>query len=162
MRFHRHEKRRQQRGLGMIAAIVVLVILAALAGAIASLGASQQFSSALDVQSARAWQSAKAGGEWGLYHAIKALNWPGAGSPCSAATLASPVSETLDLSADTDFHVTVSCGSVAYNEGENADGTPIAVRLYQITAVACNATACPAADASAPTYVERRRVVLAQ
>ena len=55
-----NQTRQRQRGLGVIAAIVVLVILAALAAGMVAFSTSQQVASALDIQSARAWQAAKA------------------------------------------------------------------------------------------------------
>lgn len=142
----------RQRGFGVIAAIVILVILAALAAAIVSVGSTQQMTSAQDVLSARAWQAARAGNEWGLYQALK-----GTWTTCSSA------SQTLDLTSDTGFRVTVNCDSWLYNEGESVPGTPQTVRLYRIKAVACPSTSCPASDASVagPGYVERTRVVFA-
>lgn len=147
---------KRQRGFGAILAIVLLVLLAALASAIVSIGSTQQMSVAQDVLSARAWQAARAGNEWGLYQALHAGgSWNGAA--CTAA------SSTLDLTADTGFHVTVSCDSSLYNEGESAVGTPQTVRVYSIKAVACSATTCPKLDAlaSGVTYIERSRVVIA-
>lgn len=146
----------RQRGFGAIAAIVVLVILATLAAAIVSIGTTQQMTSAQDVMSARAWQAARAGNEWGLYQALKGI-WNG--TACDAATQ----SQTLNLAADTGFNVTVSCDAWPYNEGESVPGTPQAVRVYRIKAVACPAASCPASDASVaePGYVERSRVVMA-
>jgi MSHA biogenesis protein MshP len=138
-----------QRGFGAIAAIVVLVILAAMAAALVSIGTSQQITSAQDVMSARAWQVARSGNEWGLFQALK-----GTWISCNGA------SQTLDLSADTGFHVTVSCDSWLYNEGESVPGTAQTVRLFRITAVACTVAQCPGADASSPGYIERTRVVI--
>jgi len=54
------------RGFAIVAAIVILVILAGLAGFIVSLTTSQSLSLAQDVQSARAYQAARAGIEYGL------------------------------------------------------------------------------------------------
>lgn len=141
-----------QQGFGAIVAIVILVILAVLAAAIVSLGTTQQMTSAQDVMSAKAWQAARAGNEWGLYQALK-----GTWTSCSGA------SQPLDLTADTGFHVTVSCDSWPYNEGESVPGTAQTVRLYRIKAVACPATTCPASDASVAGagYIERTRVVIA-
>ena len=109
---------------------------------------------AQDVLSARAWQAARAGNEWGLYKALRGT-WNGAA--CAAT------SSTLDLTADTGFHVTVSCDSTLYNEGESAAGTPRTIRVYSIKAVACPAVACPVVDASVTGvgYIERSRVVIA-
>jgi MSHA biogenesis protein MshP len=110
-----------------------------------------QSTSAQAVLAARASQAARAGTEWGLYQAFK-----GTWTACSSA------SQTLDLTADLGFRVTVSCDSRSFNEGETAPGTPRTVRLYTIDAVACNASSCPDnARATTPGYVERRRQVQA-
>jgi MSHA biogenesis protein MshP len=141
----------RQRGLGVIAAIVVLVILASLAAAIVRFGAVAQSTSAQAVLAARASQAARAGTEWGLYQAFK-----GSWTTCSGA------SQTLDLGTDLGFRVTVSCDSRSFNEGETAPGTARTVRLYTIDAVACNSTTCPDnTRATTPGYVERRRQVQA-
>lgn len=147
----------RQQGFGAIAAIVVLVILAVLSGAIMSISTTQQTSAAQDVLSARAWQTARAGNEWGLFQALQGGTWSGAA--CDAVTL----SQTLDLRAETGFSVTVSCQSWPYSEGEETPGTPKTVRVYRITAVACPAAACPVNDATVAGagYIERTRVVVA-
>ncbi len=139
-----------QRGFGAIAAIVVLVVLAVLAAAIVRFGSVAQNTAAQSVLAARALQAARAGTDWGLYQALK-----GSWTACSGA------SQTLDLSAETGFRVTVTCDSRAFNEGESAPGTPRTVRLYTIDAVACNAAAaCPDnAQASTRGYVERRQQI---
>jgi MSHA biogenesis protein MshP len=140
-----------QRGFGVIASIIVLVILAALAAAIVRFGAVAQTTSAQAVLAARALQAARAGTEWGLYQAFK-----GSWTACSGA------SQTLDLVTDLGFRVTVSCDSRSYNEGETVPGTARLVRLYTIDAVACNAATCPDnIRATTPGYVERRRQVQA-
>lgn len=141
----------RQRGFGAIAAIVVLVILAVLAVAIVSVSTTQQITLAQDVMSAKAWQAARAGNEWGLYRALK-------GSSCVGS-----LGTTLDLTADTGFHVTVYCDSWLYKEGESVPGTAQTVRIYRIRAVACPATTCPALGASVAGagYIERTRVVIA-
>lgn len=141
------------RGFGAVAAMIVLVLLATLAAAIVRLGWTQQIGSAQDVGASRAVQAAQAGVQWGLYQALKGT-WK---ASCGAA-------QTLDLRSDTGFRVTVSCASTDYNEGESVSGTPQAMRLYTLSAVACNgtATSCPDATAIAsPAYVERRQEVQA-
>lgn len=147
----------RQRGLGAIAAIVVLVILAALSAAIVSIGAGQAIGSAQDVMSARAWQAARAGNEWGLYKAVNST------TPADPWKTCGGLSQTIDLTADTGFRVTVFCDSWLYNEGETIPGTAKTVRIYRIRAVACPVATCPATDPSVAGvgYVERTRVVLA-
>ncbi len=137
-----------QRGFGIIAAIVILVILAGISAALVRLATTQQVTSAQDIQSERAWQVARAGNEWGLYQAVRFGCWAGAA--------------TLDLRAATGFSVSVTCASKAFNEGETTAGVPLAITTYSIDAVACNSSACPdAALAATPGYVERKRLVSA-
>lgn len=79
---------KRQTGFGMIAAIMILVILATLAAALARMGATQQLNSAHDTLSARAWQAAKAGNEWGLYQALhRFFTVAGGGGAASALTI---------------------------------------------------------------------------
>jgi MSHA biogenesis protein MshP len=163
----------RQQGFGAIAAIVILVILATLAAAIVSLGTTQQMTSAQDVMSAKAWQAARAGNEWGLYQALQPTGvWyeGSASDPCPAVgTLgegAAVSPQTLNLTAvdDVGFYVTVTGSCWRYNEGESALGTAQPVRIYRVTAVACPVSPCPPSDpavVAGPGYVERTRVVLA-
>ena len=142
---------KRQEGFGAIVAIVILVILALMAAAIVSIGTAQQVTSAQDMMSARVWQAARAGDEWGLFQALKNGSCVG-----GAGT-------TLDLNADTGAHVTVTCDAWVYNEGETVPGTAKSVTVYRITAVACPAATCPVNTPAVAGvgYIERTRVVLA-
>jgi MSHA biogenesis protein MshP len=136
----------------VIAALVVLVLLSTLAAAVVRLTWTQQTTLAQDIDSARAFQGAYAGTQWGMYQALR-----GSWTTCAGAT------QTLDLRSSMGVRVTVSCTSDVYNEGETTTGTgtPLTVRLYTITAVACNGAAatCPDnASVTRPNYVERMRV----
>ena len=148
---------KREQGFGAIAAIVILVILAVMAAAIVSISSSQQITSAQDLLSARAWQAARAGNELGLFKALSST------TPLDTWKACSNLHEEIDLTAATGFHVTVTCDSWLYSEGESVPGIAKALRIYRITAVACSAATCPATDASVagPGYVERTRVVLA-
>ena len=152
MKNQRTRTRIHERGFGVIAAIFVLVILAALAAAIVRFGVGAQTTSAQAVLAARASQAARAGTEWGLYQDFK-----GSWTTCSSA------SQTLDLVAEQGFRVTVSCDSRSFNEGLLASGATRLVRVYTIDAVACNrGSTCPDnSQATTPGYVERRRQVQA-
>lgn len=148
-------ERRSSRGLGVIAALVVLVMLSTLAAAILRLTWTQQTTLAQDIDSSRAYQGVYAGTQWGMYQALR-----GSWTACAGS------SQTLDLRSTMGVRVTVTCTSDQYNEGELSDGsgTPQnqTVRLYTITAVACNGSAasCPDnASVTRPSYVERMRVV---
>jgi MSHA biogenesis protein MshP len=141
--------RRFQSGLGAIAAIMILVILAALSAAIISFSTGQQLASAQDVLAARAWQVASAGTEGGLYRALKS-------NLCDTQTWTS--------TDDPAFKVTVVCSSSDYNDGETVVGTPRYLRVFQVVATACNsgAASCPDDGASAGVgYVERQRIAVA-
>jgi len=147
---------RHMRGFGAIAAIMVLLILAALAAAIVSLGTTQQATLALDVMSARAWQAARAGNEYGLFRALSTT------SPTDPWKTCNGQQSTLDLRAETGFFVTVTCNSWLYNEGETAPDTPRTVRVFRIQSIACPVNPCSGInDASQPGYVERRRMAIA-
>jgi MSHA biogenesis protein MshP len=149
---------KRESGFGAIAAIMILVILAGLAAAIVSLGTTQQASSALDVMSARAWQAARAGNDYGLFRALSTTTPLDAWKTCATAG----DSTTLDLTADTGFFVTVTCRSWLYREGQNPDLTPQSVRIFRITSIACPVTPCTeTTDGSGAFYVERSRSVLA-
>ncbi|MEY2840369.1 MAG: hypothetical protein RJB60_2668 [Pseudomonadota bacterium] len=145
---HAHASARASRGLGAIAALVVLVLLASLAAAIVRLGWTQQTTIAQDIDSARAAQSAQAGIQWGLYQVFKG-SAPGT---CPAAT------QTLDLRSQTGYVVTVTCASSDYVEGESSATVDKTVRLFTLEATACTTTtACPdATRVASPYYVERR------
>src|SRR5436190_24386017 len=64
----------RQTGFSIIAAIFLLVVLALLAAFIASVTGMQQSSGQLDVLGVRAYQSARAGMEWGAYQVLDPNN----------------------------------------------------------------------------------------
>jgi MSHA biogenesis protein MshP len=107
----------RQAGVGLVTAIFLLVVLSGLAVAMVSLYTSQQASSNLDLQGARAYQAARAGLEWGLFQQMR-------GGSCVADTTF-PMAAATSLSG---FTVNVSC--------VQQSGAPLA--RYLITASACN------------------------
>ena len=137
--------KRNQLGFGAIAAIMVLVILAALAAGITTFSTGQQLTSAQDIQSARAWQAAYAGTEWGLYRAFK-------DNSCA------PTQDWVPPDYP-DFNVNVVCSAQSYNEGQTElAGVPVTrvVRVFRVIATASNAAAV-----SSSGFVERQRVAVA-
>lgn len=145
-------RRRRQSGLGALAALVVLVLLAILAASIVRLSASSQASFAQEFQAARAQAGMRAGIDWGLYQLLKGA-WIG----CNGG-----LSQTLDLRSDLGVYVTVSCATSSYFEGESSPGVPKSLRVYTLTAVACNGSSgsCPDNTAAqGPQYVERKRIL---
>src|SRR3989442_6606212 len=64
----------RQTGFSIIAAIFLLVVLAVLGAFIVSVTGMQQSSGQLDVLGVRAYQSARAGMEWGAYQVLDPYN----------------------------------------------------------------------------------------
>lgn len=147
---------RPQQGIGVIAALIVLLMLSAIAASVVRLNWGQQMGSAQDIMGAKASLAAGAGAEWGLYQAINAA---GSWNNCTNST------QTLDLTATTGFRVTVTCTSnaTAFVEGGDSGGAARSVRVYKIDAVACTGSGnCPDNVAAlTSTYVERHRQVMA-
>ena len=127
----------RQRGFGMIAAVVILVIFASLSAFMVTLSSSQQLGAALDLQGSQALLAANAGIEWGKYQTLS--------GGCAGAT-------TLTVNG---YTVNVAC-TVA-NSGSAVEAG--LGSLYTLTAVACNDTTCPNAS-PAPLYVERKLTAL--
>jgi MSHA biogenesis protein MshP len=148
---------RAQRGFAAVLAIVVLVIMASLGAALVTIGTTQHYTSTQDVLSARALAAARTGTDVGLFRALSST------TPTDPWKSCANQSQPLDLRASIGFRVVVTCDSWTYNEGESSPGVPVIVRVYQITATACNSpTVCPdAAIVSTPGYVERTRQVSA-
>jgi len=127
---------RKARGFAVVAAVVILVILAGLAGFVVSLTTSQNLSMAQDMQSARAYQAARAGIEWGVAKWLEAA--PSTG--CLSGTL--PATGAFDGG----FSVAV-VGAHSSSGGRNF--------------CTIEATATAGGSPGAPGYVERRlRVVV--
>ena len=129
-----------QRGVSLITAIFLLVVLAGLAAAMVNVSIMQNTSSAMDVQGARAYQAARAGIEWGVYQQLK-------NTACVASTSFVPPAPTMSA-----FTVTVGCTATSY-----AAATPN-ITVYRITATACNqpsAGSCPGTAGTAG-YIERQ------
>ncbi len=127
----------RQAGFSIIAAIFLLVVLALLAAFIASVTGMQQSSGQLDVLGVRAYQSARAGMEWGAWQVLDPNNnLPGVGGtanlpPCPA------VSTNLCVLGGSlsSFAVTVTCDATINaptTEGNRNIGA------YKIIATACN------------------------
>lgn len=115
-------RRARQRGIGLVTAIFLVVVIAGLAAAMVTVFTGQQTSSQLDVQGARAYQAARAGIEWGLFRARMSP------SNCvSTSSFALPAASMLG-----GFTVTVTCSLVA------GPGPDAATSVLVLRAVACN------------------------
>lgn len=142
-------KIRLQRGVSLVSAIFLLVVLSALGTMMANLFVNQQQSSALDVLGARAYQAARAGVEWGAYQVIQATAVGGAfAAACQAGAVTESVTLTGSLSG---FTVNVSCSASSFDEGDRtvAGGNPLWV--YSLNSVAATQAVAGRVD-----YVERQ------
>jgi MSHA biogenesis protein MshP len=141
---------RRQRGFLIIAAIFLLVVLAGLVAYLGTVSSTSQAASAADLNSSRAYQSARAGAEWAVYLLLQTAG--GAGTlktDCEPGPTTKTLAPGSTLAA---FTVTVTCSSATYTEGAST------VRVYSIISNACNeanAGVCPNNATTAATYVDR-------
>ena len=143
---------RRQQGFLIIAGVFLIVVLAALIGYLMTASTTSQTASASDLNSARAYQSARAGMEWGIWRILQGPATAGTfEKDCESASTIRNITFGSTLAA---FTATVTCSSTSTTEGAAS------VRTYTLTANACNvstggASACPNSGALASTYVER-------
>ena len=137
--------KRQQRGFGVITAIIILVLMASLAGFLVRVSTIRQWGSALDFDRARAYQAAQAGIQWAGYQIIKSP-----ASSCVSGAVGTPVvvDVALDGTAFPGVGLTVTCTSI--------NAVP---RVVDVQSVACiprnsGTPACPVAVPNA-AYVEQ-------
>lgn len=137
------------RGIGLPAAIFLLVVLWLLGAFVVSITGTQQAQLALDVEGSRAYQAARAGIEWAAYQALDPDNsLPGNVLPSCPA---SPTALPALAGGLAPYIVTVTCTETTTTEG-NED-----VRTYAIVSTAKKGTA------GTSRYVERQlRAVLAK
>lgn len=123
------------RGFATGTVIAILVMLAVFGTALVTTITTQSGGAGLDIQSARAYQAARAGLEFGMYQALRAAS-------CGTTN----INLTGALNG---FRVKVECSSNSHTEGATT------TVMYDITATGCNdTTACP--GTVGPNYVERQ------
>jgi MSHA biogenesis protein MshP len=129
-----------QRGVSIIAAIFLLLLMAMLAAVIANMVSTSHVNLAADIGGARAYQAARAGAEWGIFQLDP--NAQTAGLPaCVDGTPAVP-----------GHTVEVSCTSNDYNEAGRS------VRIYRIVSrAAANGARAPGIERQVEVTVEKCR-----
>lgn len=132
-------RRRRSRGVSLVTAIFLLIVLSGIGAAVVSLTTAQHTSSAYDVLGARAYEAARSGVDFAMYDL--AIN-----KRCVTSNLALPA--TL-----AGFTVTVQC---VQTQMLMADGSTD-LKPVRITATACNQPAGGACPNPAPgaDYVQR-------
>lgn len=142
-------------GFALMAALFIIVTLAAIGVYLLTISTGQVAAATQDEQSARAYQAARTGVEWGAYQLLR-NSAAGFGSTCTTAGTAS---QTLSLgalgsgSATVGYFAEVSCTRIA-TEAEAA----VQVEVYRLSVTGCNRSPCtpaPAVPADA-LYVERQ------
>lgn len=135
------------RGFTMMSMLFILVALAAMGVALASLSQRQQLGSAGELAAAKAYQAALAGLEWGSFQIL-----PGAARPACFANKSFTLPDQLS-----DFTVTVACVRTP-GAGTVSDGDAT-LAFYELTATACNIPSggvCVSGSSSQATYAERQ------
>ncbi len=143
----------RQRGFAVVSGLFILVVLAVLGAAIASISTRQQVGSAVELNTARAYQAARAGLEWGAFSVL--IPAPPA-APAVDVPPACFATRNIALTGElAGFVASVECA----RSGPLTDGAASRT-FYQLRATACNsptAGSCAATPVSpAATYVERR------
>ena len=147
--------RRHARGFSLVTAIFLIVILAALGAFMVTFTGLQQTTVQADVLGVRAYYAARAGVDWALYRTLDPDNSISAVPADPTVFAACPATTTLSGLGGSlaPFAVTVTCTETAATEANRN------IRVYQITATACNQAPCPGTPAAG--YVERRVTVTA-
>ncbi|MEQ1635758.1 MAG: hypothetical protein ABL903_03640 [Methylococcales bacterium] len=109
---------KKQSGFMLITAIFILIVLGLLGSYMVRLSGVQHATSTYSLQSARAYQAAKAGLDWGIASILKNS---GDCTTVSAATLTFP-----GLNG---FTVTLTCSDSTHREGTNDN-----LKFYKLTA----------------------------
>ena len=102
----------RQRGFALVTAIFILVVLAGLGAAMVTISTAQHTTVAMDIQSTRAYQSARAGIEWGAFQSLQTPLPVGFTCPLLPAAPA-----TYSMTPIAGFTTTVTCNSTAHSEG---------------------------------------------
>jgi len=133
--------RHAQRGFLVIAAVFLLVVLAGLVAYLTTASTTSQAASAADLNSARAYQAARAGVEWAAFQVLQS------GGSCVPST-DKTFSGTL-----APFTARVTCSSTSVTEGAAT------LTTYSIVSTACNEPPCPNTTTTVSTYAERQITV---
>ena len=139
---------RRMRGFSLVTGIFLLVVLSALGAFMVIFTGLQQNTVQVDILGVRAYYAARAGLNWAMYQALDPDN---PGSLTAAACPSGTIAQGAMAGSLATFSVTVDCDPPFDTTEANRN-----IRVYRITATACNQAVCPGAPDNA--YVERRVV----
>jgi MSHA biogenesis protein MshP len=143
---------RRMRGFSLVTGIFLLVVLSALGAFMVIFTGLQQNTVQVDILGVRAYYAARAGINWALYRALDPDNTIAPGQAVFPACPTGTINTMAGSLAP--FTVVVACVQTAPDPTEGNR----TIRVYQITATACNQATCPA-PAPGSGYVERSVVV---
>jgi len=153
----RGRMRRGVRGFSLVTGIFLLVVMAALGTFMVVFTGLQVNTVQNDILGVRAYYAARAGIDWALYRALDPDSpvspppWPPL--PFAACPAGNIALGSLGGSLAS-FSVTIVCNLTDAKEANRF------IRIYEITATACNQASCVVAPAVPPSgYVERQVVV---
>ena len=130
-----------QRGVSVIAAVFLLLLMALLAAVIANMVSTSHVNLAADIGGVRAYQAARAGAEWGIYQLDPNAAAPGLPNCFADSTLAVP-----------GHTVNVSCSSSPYTEAGRS------INIYRIIARAvADGARAPGIERQVEVTVEKCR-----
>lgn len=133
-----------QQGFALIAAIVLIVVLAAMAGFVASMVGGQSAGQQLERMSGVAEMAAQTGVEWGAYRVLNPVAVP----PCPPGSTVAPGALVTLPGSLSVVSLRVQCAYVSAALTGEAD-------VYQITA-----TATFGGAPTSPDYVERTKTAV--
>jgi MSHA biogenesis protein MshP len=141
----------RMRGFSIVTGIFLLVVLSALGAFMVVFTGLQQNTLQVDVLGVRAFYAARAGVNWGMYRALDPDDSIAPGATAFAACPTGTIAAGALGGSLAPFSVQVSCTSFDATEANRN------IRVFEITATACNQATCPGTPDGA--YVERRVVV---
>jgi len=134
---------RRQKGFSLVSAIFIIVVLAALAGYMLSIGGANRVSTTAALQGARAYQAARSGISWAAYMVTRAADQATARNNCT--NVVNPANFTLTATGLNGFTVSLDCSFTEHNQQGNDN-----VTVYRLTAVANSGSY------GDPEFVQRR------
>ncbi|MBX3665092.1 MAG: agglutinin biogenesis protein MshP [Burkholderiales bacterium] len=136
----------RMRGFSLVTGIFLLVVLSALGAFMVMFTGLQQNTVQVDILGVRAYYAARAGLNWAMYRALDPDNPSATAAACPVGMIA----QGALAGSLAPFSVNVECEPFDATEANRN------IRVYRITATACNQAVCPGTPGNA--YVERRVV----
>lgn len=140
---------RPQRGVALVNAVFLIVVLAALGAYMVSIGGIQTAAVTKSLQAARVYFGAKAGLEWAIHRAV---NPPV--SMCSVSPATQATAFTLGGGGFVGVNVSVNCTFTTHNENDPPPGfTTVTIQVFNVYHITSTATHGSPGDVD---YAERR------